>query len=251
MDSISKIFIPFLGFLVVGLVGAFYDLYRQKNTDESKIAALIRKVHSNDTGALGELRAKAEKGNAYVQFSLGEMYSEGRGVPKDYAEAVKWFRKAADQGAVAAQSILGLMYASGLGVSKDDAEAVKWGRKAADQGNASGQALLGIMYREGRGVPKHDGEAVVWFHKAADQGNAYGQGLLGEMYSEGRGVPKDDVEAYKWVFLAMVQGENGKAFAKDGLREIENKLTPEQRAEGKKRVRDFTEQLENKKRGVR
>jgi uncharacterized protein len=56
------------------------------------------------------------------------MYAQGLGVEQDYAEAVKWYRKAADQGVTAAQSNLGLMYAQGLGVAQDYAEAVKWYR---------------------------------------------------------------------------------------------------------------------------
>ena len=43
---------------------------------------------------------------------------------KEYAEAVKWFRKAADMGEPNAQYNLGLCYATGDGVEKDMAEAV-------------------------------------------------------------------------------------------------------------------------------
>ena len=31
------------------------------------------------------------------QSFLGTMYLDGHGVPQDYAEAMKWFRRAADQ----------------------------------------------------------------------------------------------------------------------------------------------------------
>ena len=51
------------------------------------------------------------------------MYFHGKGVPQDYAEAVKWFRLAADQGDAGAQSILGVMYDEGHGVPQDYAEA--------------------------------------------------------------------------------------------------------------------------------
>ena len=34
------------------------------------------------------------------------MYANGDGVPQDYAEAVKWYRKAADQGQAAAKEWL-------------------------------------------------------------------------------------------------------------------------------------------------
>ena len=45
-----------------------------------------------------ETKKKAEAGDAWAQFNLGNMYSEGEGVPKDSAEAVNWYRKAAEQG---------------------------------------------------------------------------------------------------------------------------------------------------------
>ena len=44
----------------------------------------------------------AEQGDAEAQTSLGLMYDNGKGVPQDYAEAVKWYRKAAEQGHLAA-----------------------------------------------------------------------------------------------------------------------------------------------------
>ena len=42
-----------------------------------------------------------------------------RGVLKDEAEAVRWFRLAAEQGVADAQNNLGAMYATGKGVLKD------------------------------------------------------------------------------------------------------------------------------------
>ena len=46
------------------------------------------------------------------------------------------------------------MYANDQGVPKNYAEAAKWYRLAADQDNAKGQLLLGAMYVQGQGVPK-------------------------------------------------------------------------------------------------
>jgi len=58
-------------------------------------------------------------------------YAKGEGVPKDDAEAVKWYRKAAEQGHSGGQHILRFAYKS-LGDSSrkngDDDEAVPHGR---------------------------------------------------------------------------------------------------------------------------
>ena len=42
-------------------------------------------------------RKAAEQGNAKAQYELGKCYHEGKGVEKDMAEAVKWYRLPADQ----------------------------------------------------------------------------------------------------------------------------------------------------------
>jgi TPR repeat protein len=111
----------------------------------------------------------AEQGNVKAQNNLGEMYFNGRGVPKDYVEAMKWFRKAAGQGNAQAQFNLGLMYVLGQGVPQDYAEAMKWYRKAAEQGNALAQFNLGSMYAKGHGVPQDNVLAYVWFDLAVPQ----------------------------------------------------------------------------------
>ena len=57
-------------------------------------------------------RIAAEKNDgwsAIAQSYLGVMYHEGQGVPQDYAEAVRWFRKAAEQSKARAQDKLGVM----------------------------------------------------------------------------------------------------------------------------------------------
>ena len=46
--------------------------------------------------ALREFRPLAEQGNARAQNRLGLMYDWGSGVPRDRAEAAKWYRKAAE-----------------------------------------------------------------------------------------------------------------------------------------------------------
>ena len=48
-------------------------------------------------GRRGREQAAAQ-GDDYAQHNLGVMYSFGRGVAQDDAEAVRWYRKAAEQG---------------------------------------------------------------------------------------------------------------------------------------------------------
>jgi TPR repeat protein len=119
------------------------------------------------SGKFQEYETKAEKGDAEAQFNLGFCYDDGRGVKKDYAEAVKWYRKAAEQNFAPAQFNLGYSYVNGQGVRKDKAEAVKWFRKAAEQNYAPAQSNLGYCYDNGRGVEQDRVEAYAWFSMAA------------------------------------------------------------------------------------
>jgi uncharacterized protein len=80
------------------------------------------------------------------------MYDEGKGVPQDYAEAVKWYRRAAEQGHARAQHNLGAMYFNGRGVLQDCVEAEKWRRRAAEQGFAEAQMSLAGAYATGEGT---------------------------------------------------------------------------------------------------
>jgi len=99
-------------------------------------------------------------------------------VKQDYAEAVRWYRKAAEQGHALAQCNLGVMYDKGRGVKQDHAEAVRWYRKAAEKGHAHAQCNLGGMYASGQGVKQDHAEAVRWFRKAAEQGLVYAVSAL-------------------------------------------------------------------------
>jgi TPR repeat protein len=125
---------------------------------------------------------------------------------QDYATTLRLLKPLADQGDADAQNLLGLMYGNGQGVPKDDAQAVKWYRLAADQGGALAQVSLGLMYAEGQGVPKDDAQAVKWYRLAADQGDAMAQVNLGTMYAKGEGVLRDYVLAYMWSNFGAARG---------------------------------------------
>jgi TPR repeat protein len=73
----------------------------------------------------------AEQGDSDSQCTLGSWYSHGEGVPKDYSEAVRYYRSAAEKGNPVAQHNLGVMYLNGHGVSKNKVEAYAWINLAA------------------------------------------------------------------------------------------------------------------------
>ena len=178
------------------------------------------------------------------QAEAASDYHNGEGVPKDEAEAAKWYRKAAEKGLASAQHNLGLCYDNGEGVPKDEAEAAKWYRKAAEQGYAEAQCDLGLCYHKGEGVPKDKRESVIWYWKAAEQGLAEAQYNLGYAYANGAGVTKDYLEAYAWYNLAAANGSEGGKLSRD---ELERKLLPQQVAEGQKRTKELAAEIAAKK----
>jgi len=70
------------------------------------------------------LLESAQKGDADAQFELGKNYETGRiGLPKDIAQAQRWYHAAADQGDPYALASLGILYNFGKGVQKDPVQA--------------------------------------------------------------------------------------------------------------------------------
>jgi hypothetical protein len=180
------------------------------------------------------IKPLAEQGLPEAQFNLGLMYEKGQGVPQDYAEALKWYRKAAEQG---------------------NAKAVKSYRKAAEQGNAEDQFNLGLMYDKRQGVPQNYAEAVKWYRRAAEQGFAEAQTNLGIMYFTGQGVPKDYVLAHMWFHLATSRypaSEKAKRERAEKTRDIAaSKMTPAQIVEAQRLALEWKPKTEHPEPGKR
>jgi len=194
----------------------------------------LKLSETDPTNLAKACRRLADQGNADAENSLGSMYRAGLGVPKDYIQAMEWYRKAADQGSASGENNIGVlfhdthddaeaakwfrksaehgsplgqfnlgaMYNAGQGVGQDYAEAARWYGKAANQGFSEAEYNLGDAYYAGQGVPQSYSEAAKWFRKAADQGHVQAQLVLGTLYRNGQGVPMDYVHAYMWLDLA-------------------------------------------------
>ena len=103
----------------------------------------------------------------------------------DYAAALSLWRPLAEQGSARAQNNVGVLYENGKGVPQDVVEAVKWYRLAAEQGYAGAQNNLGLIYAIGRGgVPQDPLHAYMWFSLAA----ASLSGEVGKTVSQTRDV---------------------------------------------------------------
>lgn len=105
----------------------------------------------------------AEQGDAKAQFNVAGLYRAGRGVARDEAASLKWYRAAAENGLAEAQFELAKAYDTAIGGPRDPFEAVRWYRLAAQQGFGRAQYNLGSMHGNGEGVPKDYAKAYMWF----------------------------------------------------------------------------------------
>ena len=68
-----------------------YYLGRGYHRDRREADRVIR-------AALPAIQIFSEQGRAWAQSDLGSLYEDGLVLPRDYAEAVYWYRSAAEQG---------------------------------------------------------------------------------------------------------------------------------------------------------
>ena len=99
----------------------------------------------------------ASSGSPKAQLALAVMYSEGVGVPVDYARAYHWYETADKQGSPEAKYAMSTFFSLGLdGVTdQDKAKAVAYQIDAALSGfGPSTDRLREILQRMGHAHPK-------------------------------------------------------------------------------------------------
>lgn len=121
---------------------------------------------------MADLVARAAAGDPDAQYAVGCKYYEGDGVRKDYAEALKWYRKAAVQGHNSGLCDVAFCYRNGHGVRRNYAKAIPLYLQAANQGCPTGAYWLGVAYEEGQGVDKDPAKARHWYSISRDRGDS-------------------------------------------------------------------------------
>jgi len=233
--------------------------------EDYPIATVVGKledVYSNEPSAehlfvdaLKQLRLAAHQGDADAQYMLGHFYQSGKGVKKDWVEALKWLQRAKEQGHQGVglsltilnlsqaidennerrQSIKDsnadvddiLQRAEGLRDVGDLVEAAKLWRMAADLGNAEAQYQLGECYLLGDGVEMDDEEAIKWYRYATEQGHEVAELALENFFNDGKekeqGYLDQETEEAMTTFDTMSEGEK-QQFVEDNAMEINDLL---------------------------
>lgn len=157
----------------------------------------------------------AKRGDAVALFEIGARYTDGRGVPSDFAEAAKWYRLSADRGFALAQYRLANFLEKGTGLPADPAEAKRYYELAASAGNASAMHNLAVMHASGRDGTQDYAKAVEWFTQAAEHGVSDSQFNLAILLARGNGAGQDLAGSYKWFAIAAKGGDTDAAEKRD------------------------------------
>ncbi len=171
------------------------------------------------------LAEAAKKGDPLALFEIGAVYTEGRGIKADLAEAAKWYQRAADAGVIPAEYRLASLYEKGTGVGRDLKKARTLYQQAAEKGNASAMHNLAVMLASGGDAAPDFAGAGKWFAMAADRGIRDSQFNLAILYARGNGVSQDLEESYKWFAVAARDGDADAAQKRD---EVGKALKPDQ-----------------------
>ena len=156
-------------------------------------------------GAL--LRQKALAGDLGAQVELGDAYLAGSYFPRDFSEAVRWYKLASEAGSTEANATLARHYEVSL--KTDYALARSYHLKASLAGHVASQFSVAERYLSGI-----------------------------------NGFEQDDVEAYAWYNVSAASGNKEAAAARDRL---EFQMISTQKAAAQKRSREILKEIEAKK----
>ena len=164
-------------------------------------------VPRNEAEAARWYRVASGLGDREAAFALGMLLLNGApGVPADRAGAKAQFEIAAAKGQAGALYNLGVMALDDkVGGFPDFATAAADFRRAAEAGYGDGAYSYGVLLREGKGVPLDIGESARWLKRAADAGVIAGQVEYAIMLFNGVGVAKDEAGAAKLLLRAAAR----------------------------------------------
>jgi len=127
-------------------------------------------VRRNYLQAARWARLSAAHGNPVSQLLMGALLEDGAGIKRDLEQAVYWYRQAAIHPVeIGARQRLGTLYLEGRGVPKDTGEGLKWLNESAEMGDANAAFQLGMIYYDGRLVEQDYEKALHWYLAAAEE----------------------------------------------------------------------------------
>ena len=160
---------------------------------------------TNDKSGLTLLEHAANNNVGDAQLMLGNIYREGKIVPRNYDLSVYWFDKAANQNVVEAIHSLGVAYYNGWGVEVNYEKSVHFLSIASQGGFTRSTFNLATMYRDGKGVTKDREKAKQLFLVAAKKGNINAMTQVSQDYFKGNGTERNIWEGTKWLYRSKTE----------------------------------------------
>jgi len=149
----------------------------QPKVSATQVTQLTSDTAENDINqeALNKYYLAAEEGDPNAQFELGVLYMQGRNVPQDHQEGLRWFNEAAKKNHSLAKAYLQLWENNLDEKALADTVGVTWLKEEARSLDAEALYWLGFLYESGRGVEQNPREAKKWYQLAAAQGQSEAQ----------------------------------------------------------------------------
>lgn len=154
---------------------------------------------------LVRIRDYAEAGDAGALERLGNAYEYGHGVPKDYAEAARYYRIAQQKGDPYAARALASLVNSGAVGFWDPAMAVALYQAASEGGVEVASVRLAEMVRDGKGVEKDYARVIQLLTGPAENGHAEAQFSLGYALINAEPPLQDKPAGAAWYRKAAMQ----------------------------------------------
>ncbi|MBX9692206.1 MAG: hypothetical protein K2Z81_07480, partial [Cyanobacteria bacterium] len=184
------------------------DCPRLGKTFSSRViehASIIASGDANVDSEFAIFYRASQLENGFAQCNLASLYYLGKGVDRDFDEALKWYKKGSQSGQTSANASIAMFYRLGLTGPRNPQEALKWYHLGFDKGDFRCAKMIARLYESGELGEPENAEAARWYRKAAERGDADAEWNLGELYlADGFTNYK---EALKWHRKSAAKGE--------------------------------------------
>ena len=140
----------------------------------------VRLIDSDKNQAIENLKNLSENGSILSMVYLGDLYVNGRGVPRDVRRGDEWYKEAAKYGSIEASYRLAVArWKSGAYESS-----IKDFISLTKRGFSPAMCCLGSIYVTGMGVPRDERRALTFFKMASRRDHLLAKQGISKIYRE-------------------------------------------------------------------
>lgn len=154
--------------------------------------------------ALAYLQSAAQADFGAAQYELGNLYAQGKAMPKHEGQALYWYMKAAQNGSAPAQAKVKALSTEDPALSAQ-VEYFTQNLQTAQTGDLNAMVQVAQAYRQGSPILQDSATAIEWYQKAwKKSGESLAQAALelSDIYYKGEGVEQDNEKAAEFLAKA-------------------------------------------------